>query len=83
MIPAYMHLTDMDGHPVTIFLQGIVMIAPGSNHSGAYIQLTLGGISTQETYEDVMRQIEGTTRDVAQRQLGDWPRYWPRPWEKK
>ncbi len=51
-----MHLTDQDGHPVTIFLQGIVMIAPGT-HGGAYFQLALGGISTQETYEIVIGRL--------------------------
>ena len=60
-IPPYMNLTDMDGRSVTVFLQGIVMIAPGTNHAGAYIQLNLGGISTQESYEIVkgrLRRLE-------------------------
>jgi len=33
------------------------MIAPGTNHGGAYIQLTLGGISTQETYPIIMSRL--------------------------
>lgn len=65
MIPPYLHLTDMDGCPVTVFLHGIVMIAPGA-HGGAYIQLNMGGISTIETYEIVkgrltrLEEIENT-----------------------
>ena len=56
MIPPYMNLTEMDGRPVTVFLQGIVMIASGT-HGGAYIQLILGGISTQESYDIVKGRL--------------------------
>lgn len=57
MIPPYFNLTDLDGSPVTIFLHGIVMVAPGT-HGGAYIQLNMGGISTQETYEIVKGRLD-------------------------
>jgi hypothetical protein len=85
MIPPYLNLTDLDGRPVTIFLQGIVMIAPGSNHDGAYIQLTIGGISTQESYEEVRARLRAAAepREVAQRELGAWSSHWHRPGEKK
>lgn len=54
----YLRIDDLEGNDVAVFLNGIVMIAPRADGEGTYIQLTLGGISTKQPYEEILRRID-------------------------
>jgi hypothetical protein len=62
MMRPYIYVTRLDGVMYTVFTRYIVLVEPAARHPGTVMRMTDNGtvsIDMRETYEEVMRLING------------------------